>query len=136
MDVTLEQEGVSDENMCNGHGTHSLTSVLSRQRGTRRVTVQHLRERHVIVVGQRLRCCMSVVDWEPWHGRVTRVTGGSHIVVRPEYIISCAFSSTALGLTPSGGLRLTQTGSARHFLLLVARGCSSRRYVSRRGRET
>ena len=86
MDVTLEQEGVSDENMCNGHGTHSLTSVLSRQRGTRRVTVQHLRERHVIVVGQRLRCCMSVVDWEPWHGRVTRVTGGSHIVVRPEYI--------------------------------------------------
>ena len=65
MDVTLEQEGVSDENMCNGHGTHSLTSVLSRQRGTRRVTVlyssQHLRERHVIVVGQRLRCCMSVV---------------------------------------------------------------------------
>ena len=69
MDVTLEQEGVSDENMCNGHGTHSLTSVLSRQRGTRRVTVQHLRERHVIVVGQRLRCCMSVVDWEPWHGR-------------------------------------------------------------------
>ena len=111
---------VSDENMCNGHGTHSLlksqlrdsthslTSVLSRQRGTRRVTVQHLRERHVIVVGQRLRCCMSVVDWEPWHGRVTRVTGGSHIVVRPEYIISCAFSSTALGLTPSGGLRLTR----------------------------
>ena len=61
MDVTLEQEGVSDENMCNGHGTHSLTSVLSRQRGTRRVTVQHLRERHVIVVGQRLRCCMFVV---------------------------------------------------------------------------
>ena len=61
MDVTLEQEGVSDENMCNGHGTHSLTSVLSRQRGTRRVTVQHLRERHVIVVGQRLRCCMVVV---------------------------------------------------------------------------
>ena len=60
MDVTLEQEGVSDENMCNGHGTHSLTSVLSRQRGTRRVTVQHLRERHVIVVGQRL-CCMFVV---------------------------------------------------------------------------
>ena len=108
VDVTLEQEGVSDENMCNGHGTHSLTSVLSRQRGTRRVTVQHLRERHVIVVGQRLRCCMSVVDWEPWHGRVTRVTGGSHIVVRPEYIISCAFSSTALGLTPSGGLRLTR----------------------------
>jgi hypothetical protein len=61
VDVTLEQEGVSDENMCNGHGTHSLTSVLSRQRGTRRVTVQHLRERHVIVVGQRLRCCMFVV---------------------------------------------------------------------------
>mgnify|MGYP007033679806 CR=1 FL=1 len=61
MDVTLEQEGVSDENMCNGHGTHSLTCVLSRQRGTRRVTVQHLRERHVIVVGQRLRCCMFVV---------------------------------------------------------------------------
>ena len=87
MDVTLEQEGVSDENMCNGHGTHSLTCVLSRQRGTRRVTVQHLRERHVIVVGQRLRCCMSVVDWEPWHGRVTRVTGGSHIVVRPEYYL-------------------------------------------------
>ena len=102
------KDHLSDENMCNGHGTHSLTSVLSRQRGTRRVTVQHLRERHVIVVGQRLRCCMSVVDWEPWHGRVTRVTGGSHIVVRPEYIISCAFSSTAPGLTPSGGLRLTR----------------------------
>ena len=106
MDVTLEQEGVSDENMCNGHGTHSLTSVLSRQRGTRRVTVQHLRERHVIVVGQRLRCCMFVL------GAVARschpVTGGSHIVVRPEYIISCAFSSTALGLTPSGGHRLTR----------------------------
>lgn len=89
---------------------HIVSRVYSRVsvRGTRRVTVQHLRERHVIVVGQRLRCCMSVVDWEPWHGRVTRVTGGSHIVVRPEYIISCAFSSTALGLTPSGGLRLTR----------------------------
>ena len=106
--------------MCNGHGTHSLTSVLSRQRGTRRVTVQHLRERHVIVVGQRLRCCMSVVDWEPWHGRVTRVTGGSHIVVRPEYIISCALSSTALGLTPSGGLRLTHKPGQR-----VTSFCSS-----------
>jgi hypothetical protein len=99
VDVTLEQEGVSDENMCNGHGTHSLTSVLSRQRGTRRVTVQHLRERTLLYV-----CC----GWEPWHGRVIRVTGGSHIVVRPECVISCAFSSTAPGLTPSGGLRLTR----------------------------
>ena len=51
MDVTLEQEGVSDENMCNGHGTHSLTSVLSRQRGTRRVTVQHLREDAMLLYG-------------------------------------------------------------------------------------
>ena len=108
MDVTLEQEGVSDENMCNGHGTHSLTSVLSRQRGTRRVTVQHLRERHVIVVGQRLRCCMFVVVGS----RGTVVSSVSQVaptsVVRPEYIISCAFSSTAPGLTPSGGLRLTR----------------------------
>jgi hypothetical protein len=109
VDVTLEQEGVSDENMCNGHGTHSLTSVLSRQRGTRRVTVQHLRERHVIVVGQRLRCCMFVVVGS----RGTVVSSVSQvaptfIVVRPEYIISCAFSSTAPGLTPSGGLRLTR----------------------------
>jgi len=64
VEVTLEQEGVSDENMCNGHGTHGLTSVLSRQRGSRRVTVQHLRERHVIVVGQRLRCCMCCYGWE------------------------------------------------------------------------
>ena len=77
MDVTLEQEGVSDENMCNGHGTHSLTSVLSRQRGTRRVTVQHLRDDAMLLwlgSGYALLyvCCGS---WEPWHGRVTRVTG-------------------------------------------------------------
>ena len=82
MDVTLEQEGVSDENMCNGHDTHSLTCVLSRQRGTRRVTVQHLRDDTmyvVSVVGQRCNGGSRGTDRVT---RVTVVTRGSHVCPR------------------------------------------------------